>query len=65
MEWEIIKFRFHEGNIQVKKKLIVSIKRALSRTTKVEKKDCLEALKRRLPVCCFGSVMNPLSLINS
>ena len=26
---------------------------------------CQEAFNRRLPVCCFGSVMNPLSLINS
>ena len=26
---------------------------------------CQEAFNRRLPVCCFGSVMNPLSFINS
>ena len=26
---------------------------------------CQEALNRRLPVCCFGSVRNPLVLINS
>ena len=26
---------------------------------------CQEAFNRRLPVCSFGSVMNPLSLINS
>ena len=26
---------------------------------------CQEAFNRRLPVCCFGSVMNTLSLINS
>ena len=27
--------------------------------------SCQEAFNRRLPVCCFGSVMNPLFLINS
>ena len=26
---------------------------------------CQEAFNRRLPVCCFGSVRNPLVLINS
>ena len=26
---------------------------------------CQEAFNRRLPVCCLGSVMNPLSFINS
>ena len=26
---------------------------------------CQEVFNRRLPVCCFGSVMNPLSFINS
>ena len=26
---------------------------------------CQEAFNRRLPVCCFGSVRNPLFLINS
>ena len=26
---------------------------------------CQEAFNRRLPVCCFGSVRNPLLLINS
>ena len=27
--------------------------------------NCQEAFNRRLPVCCFGSVRNPLFLINS
>ena len=27
--------------------------------------SCQEAFNRRLPVCCFGSVRNPLFLINS
>ena len=27
--------------------------------------NCQEAFNRRFPVCCFGSVMNPLFLINS
>ena len=27
--------------------------------------DCQEAFNKRLPVCCFGSVRNPLALINS
>ena len=26
---------------------------------------CQEAFNKRLPVCCFGSVRNPLALINS
>ena len=27
--------------------------------------QCQEAFNKRLPVCCFGSVRNPLALINS
>ena len=26
---------------------------------------CQEAFNKRLPVCCFGSVRNPLALINN
>ena len=31
----------------------------------MKRKECQEASNRRLPVCCFGSVMNLLSLSNS
>ena len=34
-------------------------------TALFEEEQCQEAFNRRLPVCCSGSVMNPLFLINS
>ena len=33
--------------------------------TRNKEGHCQEAFNRRLPVCCFGSVRNPLVLINS
>ena len=34
-------------------------------TNIINRGNCQEAFNRRLPVCCFGSVVNPLFLINS
>ena len=35
------------------------------KTNILKTNNCQEAFNRRLPVCCFGSVRNPLFLINS
>ena len=37
-------------------------KRSHCNGTREDRHVCQEAFNRRLPVCCLGSVMNPLSL---
>ena len=56
---------YHKMKLYNKCKCCVRHRRSLLFLSILLGLDCQEAFNRRLPVCCFGSVRNPLVLINS